>query len=75
MPRLKDLKDQQLYRIDRASSHGAVEVLYRGTVDLALIRDQYDALVRIASSLRNRTAPAHVVLERLTASSDRPRGP
>jgi TnpA family transposase len=72
MPRLKDLKDQQLYRIDRGSSHGAVDVLYRGTVDVALIRDQYDALVRIASSLRNRTAPAHVVLERLAASSDRP---
>ena len=72
MPRLKDLKDQQLYRIDRGSAHGAVDVLYRGTVDIALIRDQYDALVRIASSLRNRTAPAHVVLERLAASSDRP---
>jgi len=72
MPRLKDLKDQQLYRIDRGSAHGAVDVLYRGTVDVALIRDQYDAVVRIASSLRNRTAPAHVVLERLAASSDRP---
>jgi TnpA family transposase len=71
MPRLKDLKDQQLYRIDRSSAHGAVDVLYRGTVDVALIRDQYDTLVRIASSLRNRTAPAHVVLERLAASSDR----
>lgn len=72
MPRLKDLKDQQLYRLERGSTHGAVDVLYRGTVDVALIRDQYDALVRIASSLRNRTAPAHVVLERLAASSDRP---
>ncbi len=72
MPRLKDLKDQQLYRIDRATSHSAVDALYRGVVDVALIRDQYDALVRIASSLRNRTAPAHVVLERLAASSDRP---
>jgi len=57
MSRLKDLKDQQLYWIDRASSHGAVDALYRGVVDVALIRDQYDALVRIASSLRNRTAP------------------
>ena len=33
------------------------------------------ALVRIASSLRNRTAPAHVVFERLAASSDRPACP
>lgn len=33
MPRLKDLKDQQLYRIERDSSHGVVDGLYRGTVD------------------------------------------
>jgi hypothetical protein len=30
------------------------DVLYRGAVGVALVRDQYDALVRIASSLRNR---------------------
>jgi TnpA family transposase len=43
--------------------------LFRATVDVALIREQWDQLVRIASSLRNRTAPAHVVLERLASSS------
>jgi TnpA family transposase len=34
---------------------------------------QYDQLVRVAASLKNRTAPAHVVLQRLTnsAPSDR----
>lgn len=31
-----------------------------------------ESRLRTASSLRNRTAPAHVVLERLAASSDRP---
>ncbi|MBA2764510.1 MAG: Tn3 family transposase [Thermoleophilaceae bacterium] len=68
MPRLKDLKDQQLYKLDR-SDFGELGPIFRSSVDVALIREQWDQLVRVASSLRNRTAPAHVVLERLAASS------
>jgi TnpA family transposase len=69
MPRLKDLADQQLYRLDRGADHGALNSIYRATVDATLIREQWDQLVRVASSLKNRTAPAHVVLDRLAASS------
>ena len=69
MPRLKDLKDQQLYRLNRSDSFGDLHRLFRGTVDAALMREQWDQLVRLASSLKTRTAPAHVVLERLAASS------
>jgi TnpA family transposase len=43
------------------------------TVDTAIIREQWDQLVRIAASLRDRSAPAHVIVDRLAAaSSDRP---
>lgn len=49
-----------------------MKISFMPRLDVALVRDQYDALVRIVSSLRNRTAPAHVVLERLAASADRP---
>ncbi|HTP51679.1 MAG TPA: Tn3 family transposase [Anaeromyxobacteraceae bacterium] len=69
MPRLKDLKDQQLYRIDRENGFGPLAPIFRGTIDGNLIREQWDQLVRVAASLKNRTAPAHVVLERLVASS------
>ena len=69
MPRLKDLKDQQLYRVDRASSFGILEPVFRGTVNVGLLLDQWDQLVCLVSSLRSRTAPAHVVLDRLAASS------
>jgi TnpA family transposase len=72
MPRLKDLKDQQLYRPDRESL-GALDSIIDATADTALIREQWDQLVRVAASLKNHTAPAHLVLERLAASprSDR----
>jgi TnpA family transposase len=69
MPRLRGLADQQLYKIDRGTAYGSLEPLFRGGIDAELIREQWDPLVRIASSLRQRTAPAHVVVQRLAGSS------
>ena len=45
----------------------------RGVVDLELIAEQWDQLVRIVASLKDRTAPADVVLQRLinAAPADR----
>jgi TnpA family transposase len=58
-----------LYKIDRGTAYGRLEPLFRGGIDAELIREQWDQLVRIASSLRQRTAPAHVVVQRLAGSS------
>jgi TnpA family transposase len=69
MPRLKDLADQQLYKLDKDADHGPLEPLFRGAVDAALISEQWDQLIRIAASLKDRTAPAHVVLQRLINAS------
>jgi TnpA family transposase len=69
VPRLRGLADQQLYKIDRGTAYGRLEPLFRGGIDTDLIREQWDQLVRIASSLRQRTAPAHVVVQRLAGSS------
>ena len=68
MPRLKDLKDKQLYKPERGRSYGCLDPLLRAA-DLTLIREQWDGLARVAASLKNRTAPAHVVLDRLAVSS------
>lgn len=69
MPRLKDLPDQRLYKLDRDADHGPLEPLFHAVVDTALIAEQWDQLLRIAASLRDRTAPAHVVLQRLINAS------
>jgi hypothetical protein len=39
--------------------------LLRGGLDLSLLGEQWDQLVRVAASLRDRVASAHVVLQRL----------
>ena len=73
MPRLKDLPDQVLYRVDRDADYGALNPVLRGVIDVDLIAEQWDQLVRIVASLRDRTAPADVVLQRLinAAPADR----
>jgi len=73
MPRLRDLADQRLWRIDNSRIPDALAGLFAGTADAVAITEQWDQLARIAASLKARTAPAHVVLQRLTSSgpSDR----
>jgi TnpA family transposase len=68
MPRL-NVSKQTLYKVDRSKSYGHLDEVITSTVDTALIREQWDQLVRVAASLRNRTAPAHVVLRRLASSA------
>lgn len=65
MPRLKDLPDQVLSRIDRATDYGALQPLLRGRINMSLILEQWDQLVRLAASLKDRLTPAHVVMQRL----------
>jgi TnpA family transposase len=65
MPRLKDLPDQVLSRIDRDADYGVLQPLLRGRINIDLILEQWDQLVRLAASLNDRLAPAHVVMQRL----------
>jgi TnpA family transposase len=69
MPRLRDLPDQQLYKLDRQAHYGCLDPLWSGTIDTNLIREQWDQLVRLAASLKNRIAPANVIIQRLANSS------
>lgn len=65
MPRIKGTEDQQLYRMDPKQRFGVLDPLFVDTVDIALILEQWDTLVRLAASLRNRLIPAHIVVQRL----------
>lgn len=68
MPRIKDLADQQLYKLDRDSHYGDLDALFRGAVDGDLIREQWDQMVRLAVALKNRNAPPEVVVQRLASA-------
>jgi len=73
MPRLRDLPDQQLYKPARGMSYGCLDPLLHHTAEMDWIRQQWDTMARVAASLRNRTAPANIIVQRLAnaSSSDR----
>ena len=68
MPRIRDLKDQQLYRIDRNVNYGVFAPLLNKTADVDIVEEQWDTMIHVAHSLKKRTAPAHVIVQRLTNS-------
>jgi TnpA family transposase len=68
MPRIRDLKDQQLYQVDRQHDYGVFTPLLTKTADLDIIEEQWEEMIRVAISLKKRTAPAHVIVQRLTNS-------
>ena len=69
LPRIKNLSDQQLYRLRGESQPEHLRSLLSRTVDGQLIEEQWDQMVRLAWSLRSRTAPANVIVQRLTNGS------
>ncbi len=69
-PRLKDIADQNIYKIDKASSYGDLDEIFSGTVDIDLIREYWDQIVRIVASLKNGLAPAHVIIQKLANRTD-----
>ena len=55
MPRIKDLKKRQLYRIDKSHSYGELDSLLSNTVSLDAIFAQWDQMIRIVASLKNKS--------------------
>jgi TnpA family transposase len=64
-PRIRDLADQRLYRLDRDASGRQVDALVSGRINTALIVDHWDDLVRVAASLKMGWAPASLLITRL----------
>jgi TnpA family transposase len=58
-----------MYRVDRGVDYGALDPLLRNVIDIAIIIEQWDQLVRIDASLKDRLTPAHVVLQHVTNAS------
>lgn len=68
-PRLKDLTEQQLYKLNKDDHYGEIDSIFNGVIDIDCISEQWEQLVRIVVSLKNQVAPAHLVLQKLAARS------
>lgn len=68
-PRLKDLSSQRLFKLDD-TNYGEIDALFSEVIDIELIREQWDNLVRIIASLRKREYPAHIIIDKLAKRID-----
>ena len=66
MPRIKNLKDQQLYKINKDSDYGQLNILLDKHIDLDIIKEQLDPMIKIVISLKRRLVLANEIVRRLS---------
>jgi TnpA family transposase len=66
-PRIKDLPDQSLYRLNRQVKYQNIEPLLKGTINTKLILAHYDDLLRLAGSLKLGWVTASLIISKLQA--------
>jgi len=71
MPRIKKFQDAKLYKPPQDNIYQRLTPIFTGTIDLDLIIEQWDPLVRIIASLKNRIVSANIIAHRLINSSSR----
>ena len=64
-PRIRDMADQRLYRVDRRVPYQHLEPLFSGTIDRELILSRWDDLLRLAASLKMGWATASLLVGKL----------
>lgn len=64
-PRIKDIKDQTLYKMDREQSFPNLDPILTGTIKPHLVRQAWDETVRVVASIQDRIVSASLILHRL----------
>ncbi len=66
-PRIRDLADKRLHPFEKASTYATLEPLIGEPVNVRQIESQWDELLRLATSIRQGTVTASLVLRKLAA--------
>jgi hypothetical protein len=67
-PRLRDLGDQQLYRLSREQQTGRLAPRFKGTIQQDFIVRHWDDMLRLAGSLKRGGVTASLFISKLQAS-------
>ena len=65
-PRIRDLADRRLY-VGARGAHKALDPVIGGTIDLRVIADNWDEILRLAASIKAGTVIPSAILRRLAA--------
>ena len=66
-PRIRDLADKRLHPFEKASTYPTLEPLIGEPVNVRQIESQWDELLRLATSIRQGTVTASLVLRKLAS--------
>jgi TnpA family transposase len=66
-PRIRDLADKRLHPFEKASSYPSLEALIGDRINVGQIESQWDELLRLATSIRQGTVTASLVLRKLAS--------
>lgn len=66
-PRIRDLADRKLFVIDRQADYGPLAPLVGGGINIKLLEENWDAVLRLAASIRAGTVPPSVMLKKIAA--------
>ncbi len=66
-PRIRDLADRRLYVVGARTAYRALDPLIGGTIDLRVIADNWDEILRLAASIKAGTVAPSAILRRLAA--------
>jgi TnpA family transposase len=66
-PRIRDLADKRIYVLEKGSTYPALAGLVDGTLNVRLIATHWNEILRLASSIRQGTVTASLILRKLGA--------
>jgi TnpA family transposase len=67
-PRLRNLKDRKFHTFEKPDTYPALKAHLGATINIDLIRDNWDELLRMAASMNERIVAPSAILKKLSAS-------
>lgn len=68
-PRIRDLSDSKLFKLDKASEYPKIESILRGQINRKVIKENYEDVLRLAHSIREGTVSASLIMGKLGSYS------
>ena len=68
-PRIRDLSDSKLYLIDKSSGFENIDYLFNGKINLNLIKENYDDVLRLAYSVKEGIVSGSLIMSKLGSYS------
>ena len=68
-PRLRDLSDTKLYILEKSNDYSNIESILTGKINMKIIQDNYDDVLRLSHSIREGKVSASLILGKLGSYS------